>query len=227
MRLSLKTSSFSSRLRRCSTNLDKRLLLEFLLEPLVPPWRVWLLVPPLPQASISVFQMIPGETPLLTLPASTSFSMHSPSAEEEGFLWRDPLRLLRRLCLTSAPLSSAEPESFPPLLSFSSSLSSEPWLLLPRAFFRLLDGADLRFRCDLVVNPPAKSLPAVRLLTSASDCRWIIWAMDAWICQTQKGEWNYQSKFSSQSLFTHETGDRYYILKLSTSLIDRISANTT
>lgn len=158
------------------------MFLEFLLLPFMPPCLVWLLVPPLPQASISGFHTSPGEIPLVSLVASKSFSGHSTSADEEGNDERTPVLFLRRLCLTSVPRSSAEDESLPPLLSCSSSLSSEPWWSVPREF-RLLLVEGLRFRCDLVINPPAGSLPSVRLLTSASDCRWRIWAMDAWICQ--------------------------------------------
>lgn len=154
-----------------------------LLQPLALPCRVWLRVPARPQASISGFQTRPGDIPLFSLLTSKSFSMQPPSelaADEEG--WEDlvPARLLRLLCLSSVPRSSAEDES---LLSFSSSLSSDPWSSMPRQF-RRLEWVFRLLRCDLVVYVPGV-LPSWRLLTRASDCRCKIWAIDAWICSTK------------------------------------------
>lgn len=168
---------FSSKLRRWSTNLDSRLLRELLL--LLPPplpCRVWLLKPPLPQVSFLCFETC-LEIPRFSLLISMSLSL-PPSGlamEDEGWEGRTLAHLFRLFCLCSVLRSSAEDESFS-LLSLSSSLSSDPsivWVCLLEWMFRWL-------RCDLVRNTPGVSL---RLLTSASDCRWTTFAIEAWICQ--------------------------------------------
>lgn len=170
---------FSSKLRRWSTNLDNRPLRELLL--LLPPplpCRVWLLKPPLPQVSFLGFGTC-LEIARFSLLISISLSMHPPSGlaiDDEGWEGRTLVHLFRLLCRSSVHRSSAEDESFS-LLSFSSSLSSDPWISI--TWFCLLEWMFLWLRCDLVTNAPGVSL---RLLTSASDCRWTTFAIEAWIC---------------------------------------------
>lgn len=170
---------FSSKLRRWSTNLDNRPLRELLL--LLPPplpCRVWLLKPPLPQVSFLGFGTC-LEIARFSLLISISLSRHPPSGlaiDDEGWEGRTLVHLFRLLCRSSVHRSSAEDESFS-LLSFSSSLSSDPWISI--TWFCLLEWMFLWLRCDLVTNAPGVSL---RLLTSASDCRWTTFAIEAWIC---------------------------------------------
>lgn len=182
------SSLFSFRLRRYSTNFDKRVLRELLLlQPLAMPCRVWLRAPPRPQASISELHTRPGEIPLF----SRRFSVHPPFeliTDDEGWDDRKPGRLLSLLGLTSVCLSSAEGDFVPVLLlSFSSSLSSNPWSSVAREF-RLLWKAFRLLRWDLTINASCVSFPSERLLIRASDCRSNIWAIDAWIYWSNKIE---------------------------------------
>lgn len=180
--VSYTSSVFSFKLRRWSTNFAKRLLralLLFIPLPLPLPCRVWLLKPPLPHVSFWGFDNGLEEIPRFSL-MSTSLSMHPLSGlavDDDGWEGRTRVRLFRLLCLISVHRSSVEDESFS-LLSFSSSLSSDPRLSI--TWFCLLERTFRWMRCDLVTNEPGVSL---RLLTSASDCRWTTFAIEAWICQ--------------------------------------------
>lgn len=133
-----------------------------------------------PQASISGFQTGPEEVPLLSLVASMSFSMPPPSVfavDGEGWESWPPALLLHLLCLISVPRSSVEDESLFSSGLFSSSLSSDPSCSVTRECL-LLEYA----RANL--DEECLSLPVLRFVTSASDCRCKTWAIDAWICAT-------------------------------------------
>lgn len=116
------SSSFSSKFRKYSTNLERRLFRVFLpLPPLTLPYRVWLRMPPFPQDSLSVLPTSPADTPMDSLFTSESFSSAPPSAlaaAEEGWENRAPPHLLALFGLTSVQRSSAEDESLPPSLPF-------------------------------------------------------------------------------------------------------------
>lgn len=199
---SITTSSFSSKRWRRSISFGSRLLLESLpLAPFRPPWRMLLRIPPFPQPRISELPTRPAVAPNNSLFTSESFSpqLASALATDEGWELLLPLDLLFLFSLTSVKCSSAEDESLTRSCPSELSSSSDPWCSTTR---RLLRALKFRYVPCLLTNAAAVALAGGRFLPSASDCRWKVWAIEAWICGTNPGG---KTKYLAGGIWLFET----------------------